>query len=100
MQRRTLLAVIGAIALSPACLADRPAAATEPALFAIRVGWAQTPGHLAPLVAELARRHPEIMPKQNKTYDFEPVRFPGSTPQIQALAIGDLEVAAFSDSAL
>jgi sulfonate transport system substrate-binding protein len=72
-------------------------AASEP--LVIRVGWAETPGHLAPLVAELAKRHPEIMPNDGKVYDFEPVRFPGSTPQIQALAIKQLEVAAFSDSA-
>ena len=65
----------------------------------IRVGWAETPGHLAPLVAVLAKKHPQIMPGDGKTYDFEPIRFPGSTPQIQALAIHELEVAAFSDSA-
>ena len=74
-----------------------PAKAADP--LPIRVGWAQTPGHLAPLVAELAKRHPEIMPNDGKTYKFEPVRYAGSTPQIQALAIRELEVAAFSDSA-
>jgi sulfonate transport system substrate-binding protein len=72
-------------------------AAPEP--LVIRAGWAETPGHLAPLVAELAKRHPEVMPNDGKVYEFEPVRFPGSTPQIQALAIKQLEVAAFSDSA-
>ncbi len=74
-----------------------PGGAAEP--MTIRVGWAQTPGHLAPLVGELAKRHPEIMPNDGKTYKFEPVRYAGSTPQIQALAIKQLEVAAFSDSA-
>ena len=39
------------------------------------------------------------MPNDGKTYDFEPVRYAGSTPQIQALAIKELEIAAFSDSA-
>ena len=76
-----------------------PSSAAEATPVPTRVGWAQTPGHLAPLVAALAKKHPEIMPNQGKTYDFQPVRYPGSTPQIQALAIGDLEVAAFSDSA-
>ncbi|HEU0155592.1 MAG TPA: ABC transporter substrate-binding protein [Stellaceae bacterium] len=80
------------------------AVGTEPAAaqskpLPIRVGWAETPGHLAPLVAALAKKHPDIMPNNGKTYDFEPVRYPGSTPQIQALAIHDLEIAAFSDSA-
>jgi ABC-type nitrate/sulfonate/bicarbonate transport system substrate-binding protein len=74
-----------------------PANAASP--LVIRVGWAETPGHLAPLVAALAKQHPQIMPNNGKTYEFEPVRYPGSTPQIQALAIGDLEIAAFSDSA-
>lgn len=87
--------VLATIAALLAALPGTAAAAAVP----IRVGWAQTPGHLAPLVAALAKRHPEIMPNQGKTYDFQPVRFPGSTPQIQALAIGDLDVAAFSDSA-
>jgi ABC-type nitrate/sulfonate/bicarbonate transport system substrate-binding protein len=72
-------------------------AAAAPVL--IRVGWAETPGHLAPLVAVLAKKHPESMPNDGKTYDFEAVRYPGSTPQIQSLAINDLEIAAFSDSA-
>ena len=99
MQRRSIAAilVVAAAAIAGLGLAAAPAGAAEP--LVIRVGWAQTPGHLAPLVAELARRHPEIMPKDGKTYKFEPVRYAGSTPQIQALAISDLEVAAFSDSA-
>jgi NitT/TauT family transport system substrate-binding protein len=87
------------LAVGATLLAGRPVRAAAPAPLPIRVGWAQTPGHLAPLAAALAKRRPEIMPNQGKTYDFQPVRFRGSTPQIQALAIGDLEVAAFSDSA-
>ncbi len=99
MHARPVFAILVAAAAGAAMLAGLPSRAAGPAPAPIRVGWAQTPGHLAPLVAELARRHPEIMPNQGKTYDFQAVRYPGSTPQIQALAIGDLEVAAFSDSA-
>ena len=95
MRRRHILAALAIILAGGTAIAARAADAPVP----IRVGWAQTPGHLAPLVAELARRHPEIMPNQGKTYDFQPIRYAGSTPQIQALAISDLEVAAFSDSA-
>jgi NitT/TauT family transport system substrate-binding protein len=90
-----LAAIIGG-AMFIAGIASAQAASAP---LVIRVGWAETPGHLAPLVAELAKRHPEIMPNDGKIYDFEPIRFPGSTPQIQALAIKQLEVAAFSDSA-
>jgi len=35
-----------------------------------------------------------------KSYRYEPLRFQGSTPQIQALAAGELEIAAFGPSAL
>jgi NitT/TauT family transport system substrate-binding protein len=89
---RLVLLLAALLALSgPAWAGDQP--------VPVRVGWAQTPGHLAPLVGELMKRHPEIMPNQGKTYDFQPIRYAGSTPQIQALAIKDLDVAAFSDSA-
>jgi ABC-type nitrate/sulfonate/bicarbonate transport system substrate-binding protein len=91
------LAAIVTGAIFIAGIGSAAQAASAPLL--IRVGWAETPGHLAPLVAELARRHPEIMPDDGKVYDFQPIRFPGSTPQIQALAINQLEIAAFSDSA-
>lgn len=96
---RGIIATIAAILTSVAAGATAPYAAAASAPLVIRVGWAETPGHLAPLVAALAKQHPEIMPNNGKTYDFEPVRYPGSTPQIQALAISDLEIAAFSDSA-
>jgi sulfonate transport system substrate-binding protein len=66
----------------------------------IRIGWAQAPGHLAPLLDVLAQRHPEIMPHQGKSYAAEAVRFAGSTPQIQAVAINELEIAAFAPSSL
>ena len=93
--RIALAVAVAVIAGAGSAVAARAAEAP----VAIRVGWAQTPGHLAPLVGELAKRHPEIMPNQGKAYDFQPIRYAGSTPQIQALAIKDLEVAAFSDSA-
>jgi NitT/TauT family transport system substrate-binding protein len=96
MRLRFNIAIAATIA-GVVLIAGAARAADEP--LVIRVGWAETPGHLAPLLAELARRHPEIMPNDGKVYDFEPTRFPGSTPQIQALAIKQLGVAAFSDSA-
>ncbi|HVC50463.1 MAG TPA: ABC transporter substrate-binding protein [Stellaceae bacterium] len=96
MRRRTVLAgIAGCLAVGAAGPVARAAAAP----VKVRVGWAQTPGHLAPLVAELARRHPQVLPNQGKTYDFEPIRYAGSTPQIEAMAIKQLEIAAFSDSA-
>lgn len=66
----------------------------------IRIGWAQVPTQMTPLVAELAKTHPALFPNLNKTYTYEPVRFQGSPPQIQAFAAGEIEVAAFGPSAL
>ncbi len=66
----------------------------------IRVGWAQAPGHLAPLISELQRRHPEVFKHAGVSYVMEPFRFQGSTPQITAMAVGELEVAAFGSTAL
>jgi len=66
----------------------------------IRVGWATAPTHVQPLVDELRRRHPEVFRHFAKSYVAEGMRFNGSTPQIQALAIKELEVAAFGPSAV
>lgn len=66
----------------------------------IRIGWAQAPGHLAPLFDVLARQHPEVMPHQGKGYDASAIHFGGSTPQIQAMALGEIEIAAFAPSSL
>jgi len=100
MHRRHALAALAAIVGGGAAVIAAAVAGAASAAFQIRVGWAQTPGHLAPLVAELAKRHPEIMANRGRTYEFVPIRYAGSTPQIQALAIQELEVAAFSGSAL
>jgi sulfonate transport system substrate-binding protein len=66
----------------------------------LRIGWAQVPTQITPLVAELAKRHPEIFPNLNRSYTYEPMRFQGSPPQIQAFAASEIEVAAFGPSAL
>jgi NitT/TauT family transport system substrate-binding protein len=79
-------------------LALAPRAGAEP--LQIRVGWATTPTHVQPLVDELQKRHPEIFHHFGKSYVAEGMRFNGSTPQIQALAIKELEIAAFGPSAV
>ncbi len=66
----------------------------------IRVGWAQVPTQITPLVAQLATTHPELFHNLNVTYTYEPMRFQGSPPQIQAFASGEIEVAAFGPAAL
>ncbi|HEY1503514.1 MAG TPA: ABC transporter substrate-binding protein, partial [Stellaceae bacterium] len=66
----------------------------------LRIGWAQVPTQMTPLVAELAKKQPALFPNLNRSYTYEPVRFQGSPPQIQAFAAGEIEVAAFGPSAL
>jgi sulfonate transport system substrate-binding protein len=83
--------------LAVAMMAGIASAAAEP--LKIRVGWATTPTHVQPIVDELQKRHPEIFVHFGKSYVAQGSRFQGSTPQIQALAIGELEIAAFAPSA-
>src|SRR5438045_8729035 len=66
----------------------------------IRVGWVVTPGHLAPLIEALGKREPGLFKHLGQSYVLQTVRFQGTTPQIQAQAIGELEVAALSTAAL
>ncbi len=66
----------------------------------IRVGWVVTPGHLAPLIEALGKREPGVFRHLGRSYVMQAVRFQGTTPQIQAQAIGEIEVAAFSTAAL
>lgn len=73
-------------------------ASAEP--LKLRVGWATTPTHVQPLVDELQKQHPEVFHHFGKSYVAEGLRFQGSTPQIQALAINELDIAAFGPSAV
>ena len=68
--------------------------------FPIRIGWVQTPGHMAPVIEELANRHPELFKHLGQSYTMQPIRFNGTTPQIQAQAIEELEIASQAPSAL
>jgi ABC-type nitrate/sulfonate/bicarbonate transport system substrate-binding protein len=73
-------------------------AAADP--FTIRVGWVQTPGHMAPIIEALSKKHPELFKHLGQSYTTAPTRFNGTTPQIQAQAIGELEIASQAPSAL
>jgi sulfonate transport system substrate-binding protein len=68
--------------------------------FAIRIGWVQTPGHMAPVVDALSKKHPELFKHLGQSYTMQPIRFNGTTPQIQAQAIDELEIASQAPSAL
>jgi NitT/TauT family transport system substrate-binding protein len=66
----------------------------------IRVGWVVTPGHLAPLIEELGRRQPALFKHLGTSYVMQAVHFQGTTPEIQAQAINELEIASFSTAAV
>ncbi|HEX3861166.1 MAG TPA: ABC transporter substrate-binding protein [Stellaceae bacterium] len=90
--------LIGTGLIGIGMLATITAAQADP--LQIRVGWVQTPGHLAPLVEALGKKHPEVFKHLGKSYTMQAIRFNGTTPQIQAQAINELEVASQAASAL
>lgn len=82
------LAVAGAFGLAgaTAALAQQP--------VKIRVGWNQTPGHLASVLFI----NKDNLKHLGKSYTVETVRFRGSSPQMQALAAGEIELAALGST--
>ncbi len=94
--KRNWWAVTAAIAVGMIGLATM--ARADP--LTIRVGWVVTPGHLAPLIEELGKREPGVFKHLGKSYVMQAVHFQGTTPEIQAQAINELEVASFSSAAV
>ena len=62
----------------------------------IKIGWSQAPGHLAPILFQKK----DILKHYGVSYTADPIRFRGSTAQLQALATGELDLAALSPTAL
>ncbi|HXR85422.1 MAG TPA: ABC transporter substrate-binding protein [Stellaceae bacterium] len=61
----------------------------------LRVAWVAVPGQLTPILYE----NKSILKHYGTSYTVEPVRVPGSGPQLTALASGDLEIAQFAPAA-
>ncbi len=61
----------------------------------LRVAWVAVPGQLAPILYE----NKSILKHYGTTYTVDPVRVPGSGPQLTALASGELEIAQFAPAA-
>jgi NitT/TauT family transport system substrate-binding protein len=64
----------------------------------LRLHWAQSPGHWAPLTAKVADRL-GVQPHYGKSYVVEPVFIAGAGPALQALAAGELEITGLSPQA-
>lgn len=91
MRLGTCVAAAMALILAPAAsIADEPTK--------LRIGWITVPIALAPIMA--AKQ--DVTRHFGKTYTLEAIHFAGSTPQITALATGDLDIAelAFASFAL
>ncbi len=98
--KRFALGLVAAIAIAIVVMTGSVHVMGADPPYVIRVGWVVTPGHLAPLEAELVKRHPEIFKHFGKSYVMQAVHFQGTTPEIQAQAIGDLDIASFSTAAV
>ncbi len=94
MTRKLRLAVLAALIV----LVGATIARADP--FPIRIGWVQTPGHMAPIVEALSKKHPELFKHVGQSYTMQPIHFNGTTPQIQAQAINELDIASQAPSAL
>jgi len=70
------------------------AAAEAEGPLKLRVGWAVVPGQLTSIIFA----KPEILKHYGKSYTVELIHFRGSTPQITALAAGELDIAALAFS--
>jgi len=89
---------VAAVAVLMLAMGLAARARAEP--LTIRIGWVVTPGHMAPLIEALGKREPGVFRHLGQSYVLQPIRFNGTSPQIQAHAIGDLEIASYSTSAL
>lgn len=86
LSRRTLAA--GAL-LAPFVIANRAQAAPP---LNINVGWATMPGHLIPVLFNKR----DILRHYGKSYTVTPILFRGSSPQMTAMAAGEVDLAAYS----
>lgn len=86
-----VVALVGLVSLVVAGISP-PVSAQAP--LKIRIGWVVAPAQLTPMLFEKK----EILKHYGKSYTVEPVHFRGSTPQITALAAGELEIAALAYS--
>ncbi|MGH7090165.1 MAG: ABC transporter substrate-binding protein, partial [Stellaceae bacterium] len=89
-----------AAAAAVAAFAFASIASAQAKPWTIKVGYAPPPGHMQPVIEKLEKVHPELFHHLGKSYVDEGIHFRGSTPQIEALAIGDLQIAAFGPEAL
>ena len=62
----------------------------------IRVGWSTMPGHMIPVLF----LNPKILRHYGQSYTVQPVSFRGSSPQLTAMAAGEVDLMASSPGTL
>jgi ABC-type nitrate/sulfonate/bicarbonate transport system substrate-binding protein len=87
--RMRLLGVAAAAAMAAFGMTAR---AAEP--FVIHHGWVVWTGDLSPMIFE----KPDILKDYGKTYTVDPVHFKGTSPQLEALATGEIQIASLAYS--
>ncbi len=92
MKFTKLVALLGA-----ALIAAVSAAGAQAEPVKIRLHWATTPGHWAPLIPLFPK---SVETHYGKSYVVEPIFIAGSGPAMQALAAGELELAGLSPQAI
>ena len=80
-------AAVAAAAVAGLMTFAAAAASAEP--VKIRVGWVNVPGQITPILFA----HPGIAKHLGQSYTLEPIRYPGSSVALTALAAGELELA-------
>lgn len=85
--RLNFVSLIGAVLMFSATAAN-----SEP--LKIRIGWVVTPAQLTPVLFQKK----DILKHYGKSYTVDAIRFRGSSPQITALAAGELDIAALAFS--
>ena len=75
-------------------LASFGPAAADP--LKIRIGWSTMPGHMIPVLF----LNPKILRHYGQSYTVEPVSFRGSSPQLTAMAAGEVDLMASSPGTL
>ncbi|MBX6426189.1 MAG: ABC transporter substrate-binding protein [Variibacter sp.] len=86
----------GWIALAALIAAAAGATSGHAEPLTIRMGYVQLPGHLAPILFQ----NKAVLKHYGKSYTVDAIRFRGTTPQIQALSAGELDLATLAPSGL
>jgi NitT/TauT family transport system substrate-binding protein len=87
--------VAGALVAAVAIVSG--AASAEP--LKIRMHWAQSPGHWAPLIAKVGADY-GVHKHYGKSYTLEPIFMAGSGPALQALAANELDITGLSPQSI